>query len=230
MSLVSPELAALLATLHNFKPSSRITAIKALSGFDLPEVRQVLTETMLEDEDDGVRKAAATTLGDLGSPDSIEQLMVVLQNSAELHVVRRAAAEALGHIGSQAFPTLTTAFASQDSAIRVYAVWGLLYLEQDAALELLLKALNDVDSGVRLATTFVLGQLDDERAVPFLLPILHDSEANVRYGAVQALALLGATEALSALEKLKRDYAPTAWSMTVAEAARQAIIYLREEC
>ena len=60
-------------------------------------------------------------------------------------------------------------------------------LQGEAAVPVLLKALEDENRNVRVMAAAALGQLQGEAAVPVLLKALEDKNRNVRVRAVEAL-------------------------------------------
>jgi HEAT repeat protein len=146
----APALAHLIATDTDtgeidWKASERAFEVAALVRIDgagaIPELQQAIST----DKDDGVKIAAVTALGGLGStnPRAISALVSVLNNDSD--AVRDAASEALSKLGTVAVPALITALKSTHLYQRAWAVQALGRIEPmpNDAKHALKLALND---------------------------------------------------------------------------------------
>ena len=109
----------------DWKASERAFAVAALVRIDgagaIPELQQAIST----DKDDGVKIAAVTALGGLGSssPRAISVLVDALNNDSD--AVRDAASEALSKVGTVAVPALIRALKSPHLYQRAWAVQAL---------------------------------------------------------------------------------------------------------
>ena len=114
--------------------------------------------------------------------------------------VRRAAAEALGAMGSpQAVPTLLRALGDSDWSVRRAAVKALGRMGDPQAVPALLHVLGDSDWYVRGAVAEALGQMSGVQAIPALLQALGNSGWDVRGAVAKALGQMGDPRAVPAL-------------------------------
>ena len=123
--------------------------------------------------------------------------------------VAMAAAEALGHAGKVAVPSLVEALDSASS--RVYATYALGRAGEEAspALPILVRQLSEPGLLVRLSTVQAIGQIGLARhnAEDRLRALLKDRNQDVRGAVCQALANLGRTsgKTVEALQKLAEE-------------------------
>lgn len=116
----------------------------------------------------------------------------------------------------------------QISADRYYAVHLLGLLQDERAVPTLIQLMADVSISYKVA--WALGEIGGRPAVNALIAALADRDPNVRVTAIDALARLGATEALPQLRALTGDTARTNFGkqVSVGDAARAAIAKLEK--
>jgi HEAT repeat protein len=142
----------------DWKASERAFAVAALARIDgagaIPELQQAIST----DKDEGVKIAAVTALGGLGStnPRAISALVRVLNDDSE--PLRDAASAALGKLGRAAVPALIAALKSPHIYQRAWAVQALggikpMPANAERALRL---ALNDKSEIVKNEATVAL--------------------------------------------------------------------------
>jgi HEAT repeat protein len=127
-------------------------------------------------------------------------------STADLEV-KRAAVQALGHIGAAAVPTLIDAL--EDIEVRADALSALGASRDPAAFDPLISAVesrNSLEGSYVLAGKAVqaLGSLGDPRAIPFLLAV----EGLDQYRALDAIASIGGPEAVHSLLAALQDRLP----------------------
>jgi HEAT repeat protein len=195
-------------------------------------------QTALADEDEGVRREAATALGQLASmapalftPALVEALQTALAD--ENQVVRWEAATALGQLASMApalftpalVEALQTALADEDEVVRSRAARALSQLASTApaalqmvVVEALQTALADDEAYVRYEAATALGQLASMAPALFtpalvaaLQTALADEDWYVRQAAAMALGQLAST-------------APSTRQTVVVEALQTALV------
>lgn len=113
--------------------------------------------------------------------------------------------------------------AAQTKSDRYYAVHVLGALRDKGALRTLLPLLRDPDIDYKVA--WALGEIGDRSATPNLVQLLEHPDGLYRVIAVNALAKLGAVDAVPALRMLTRDDAVTNEGM-VSRKALEAMAYL----
>ena len=145
----------------------------------------------LDDDDEGVRRAAADALNRIFPDGALGYLLDTLTD--EDPSVRRAAAEALGFLGNRAAfdPLAGVTLHDSDETVRRAAAEALASLDRDRAAEILIQALADEDPLVRRAAAQELGSLDNRAALHPLADLaLYDTDETVRQAAAEALAKL----------------------------------------
>lgn len=172
---------------------------------------------LLKDRDDEVRIAACLALGLFRDPSTFDDITTVLLDDPKIEV-RQAAARALGNTQHPAaLPYLMEAL--HDSFWwyeREHGVGDLLLAIEKmgpAAVEPLIKSLQDKEGTVRKFAALLLGKLGDPRAIEPLGMSLYDMHHEVGKAAAESLANFGGssfqilTEALSHPEMWIRIHA-----------------------
>ena len=143
----------------------------------------------LSDSNSEVRANAASHLGDLRDPRSVQPLISCLSDSSP--EVRRDAANSLGKIRNPvAAGPLIDKLTDNDSRVRTAAAAALGELRDKRIAEALIAHLSDSDGTVRAAIAYSLGQLLDPRAIQSLGALLDDSNSLVRQSTASALERL----------------------------------------
>ena len=150
----------------------------------------------LKDSEDEVRIAACLALGLFKEPTTFDDITNVLLDDPKIEV-RQAAAKALGNTAHPAaLPYLMEAL--HDSFWwyeREYAAVDLLHAIEKmdgAAVDPLIKALEDKEGTVRKFAAILLGKLGDSRAIETLRMTLYDMHHDVGRAAAESLARFGA--------------------------------------
>jgi len=150
----------------------------------------------LKDSEDEVRIAACLALGLFKEPSTFDDITNVLLDDPKIEV-RQAAAKALGNTAHPAaLPYLMEAL--HDSFWwyeREYAAVDLLHAIEKmdgAAVDPLIKALEDKEGTVRKFAAILLGKLGDSRAIETLRMTLYDMHHDVGRAAAESLARFGA--------------------------------------
>jgi HEAT repeat protein len=169
-----------------------------------------LVEMLQTEPEFGVRRQAAETLGNIGTPVSIvvPALVAALQDPSPW--LRRQVAESLGRIGPparEALPWLVKALEDPDATVTAEVPEALTRIGPlRVVLPTLTEALRHQHQGVRGRAANALGELGPRarQAIPALIDLLRDTEGWVIWRAADALAKMeasanGAVPALCAL-------------------------------
>jgi len=157
----------------------------------------------LKDENAGVRRAAASSLGRIGDPRAVMPLIAVLADSdAE---VRREVIDALSNFeDSRAIEPLTGRLKDPDTDVRRNALNALQHYERGVAAAPVVALLDDPDADVRREAVQLLDNQHVRSAAPAIAKLVKDQNSDVRSTALRALGNLGeqgsaaaVTEALS---------------------------------
>ncbi len=185
----------------------------ALRQYDLAvEIGEAAVEplvaTLGNHGDPGVRRKAAISLGEIGSPEAVGPLRNALNDTTVY--VQTSAVQALGSIGDAvSVEALCVALKEADRGIRHEAALALGATGAAASVEPLCAALKDVDEVVQGAAALSLGNLGDTRAIDPLCVVLNDPSENVRSAAAEALGKIGDPRAVEALGELLLTYDPS---------------------
>lgn len=157
----------LVEALDHRQASTRRSAALALAIVrPIPSTAVGSLALRLEDEEGGVRMAAALALGELGAAAerAVPDLAAALTAPQQPDPIRKEAAEALAKVGSKGESTLVQALRNAHAAIRREAANGLgkLRTPSPAALTTLTAALADRDAEVRTAVASTLGEFGPE--------------------------------------------------------------------
>ncbi|NDJ17632.1 HEAT repeat domain-containing protein [Myxacorys almedinensis] len=156
------------------------------------------------------RQAPKTTTALVGKPDAptITELITLLKNDKEKLSVRLGAIAALGRLGADARPAVSTLAKGTTAKQKVLQIATLDALAKigaaaKAAVPDVVKALKDDDEEVRVAAARALGSLSSfpEITVPSLIEAFDDPSKAVRVTAIDAISNLG-TAAKPAIPEL----------------------------
>jgi HEAT repeat protein/beta-lactamase regulating signal transducer with metallopeptidase domain len=159
----------------------------------------------LKDTDVKVRRAAASSLGNLEDPRSVPALIEALRDTdAE---VRACAAEALGNMEDpRAIPGLTAAIKDSSPEVRRRAISAISNMEgANKPVDAFIAALSDSNAEVREAAVEAISEVQDKRAVRPLIKLLSDPSADVRHQTAHALGNLEDPAAAEPLAAALRD-------------------------
>lgn len=171
--------------------------------------RQIGPETLVnvfESSNPDARRIAAQALGEIGSIDSVADILSLLNDPDEL--VRSAAAAALGQIGSAAaVPALLELLQEDSSKVRQDAAIALGRLTSSQANPDVVAALAAaLPSDIGASAAQALGQLGSEAAVPALATAMQSADIDRCRSAALALGQIGSPTAVSVLiEALQRS-------------------------
>ncbi len=158
-----------------------------ITSSDYKPTRRAL-KAALKDPYADVRAAAAAALGNLPDLETIRVLINALPDrSVSVDVIR-----SLARIGEPARPALLEALGRKEPGVRAGAVAALGLPGEDAAIQSVLKLINDPSSIVRRAVVNVLGMVKNPEyniagSIAPLTAALDDADSRVRAGAVRAL-------------------------------------------
>ncbi len=144
--------------------------------------------TLLQDEDAELetRWFAARILGQFDSPETIQTLIQLLQQSED-EELRLVATETLAHLGPAAIAALTELL--PDTRTRPFAVQALTQIRRSETIAPLLTVVTDDEPTIRAIVIEALGSFHDPRIPPLLVQALTDTAARVRRAAVTSLGV-----------------------------------------
>jgi len=209
--------------------TTRVRMVEAMATSGNGSVVGHVTEALQEDDDSGVRIAAAKGLGLLRDERGIAPLVQALND--QVMEVRVAAAQSLRQIGNTlAIPPLVVALRDPSHHVRWTAATALAALgwrptsntesvlravalgqHEDAAafgkeaVEFLVKSLQDPTSPKRRAAVIALGKIGEECTRKPLEMATEDDDSHVRVAAVEAISQLGVAGSGSFLHRRLRD-------------------------
>jgi succinate dehydrogenase/fumarate reductase flavoprotein subunit/HEAT repeat protein len=178
-------------------PEVRRAAISVLTEAAPPEVGRLLT-TLLADEDESVRRAAAAGLTELVEVLTPEpDLVTALADSVRLPdpYVRAVVVDVLRALRAGERSLFEAALQDEQARVRVAAVQALVSLDAHDSLAV---AVGDPDRDVRIAVAKGLGTIGHAGSADALVRLARDPEDLVRAAALEASPALVADSALAA--------------------------------
>jgi HEAT repeat protein len=218
--------------------------VEAMASSGKVSVIDHVSEALREDEDAGVRVAAAKGLGLLRDEGALNPLIKAMEDRKP--EVRTAVVQSLRQIGdTRAIPVLLDALRDANNNVRWHAATALTALgwrpntnmefvlravalgqHEDAAaygkeaVEFLVKALLDPTSPKRQAAATALGKIGDIQAAKPLEVATEDDDGHVRAAAVEALSHIGGADAGPVILRRVRDKDPHVRASAVEALAR----------
>jgi HEAT repeat protein/beta-lactamase regulating signal transducer with metallopeptidase domain len=158
----------------------------------------------LKDENAGVRRAAAHSLGQLGDLRAVTPLIAVLADSDG--EVRSAAVEALAELEDpRAINPIAALLKDPVNDVRHEALSALSRWEQGVPTAPVVALLDDADPEVRHEAVDLLEHLHARSAGTAIARLIHDPSADVRQAVVSALGNLGEQSSASAITEALAD-------------------------
>lgn len=174
----------------------------------------------LKDADAGVRRAAASSLGNLRSKTAVTALIAAIDDGNK--EVRVAVCQALGNIGdARAVPALTRLLTDPSPEVRNRAIDALDEFADELSARQVLPSTQDARPETRAKAAELLGEIGDRDAIPTLQKLLKDSSEDVRTAALESLCELKALLSTAELSTLFNDPSP--------DVRRAALEYVKEQ-
>lgn len=161
----------------------------------------------LKDENAGVRRAAANSLGRLGDARAVAPLIAVLADAdAE---VRATATDALAHFEDpRAIDPIVALLKDPVTDVRRNALNALSHWEQGVPTAPVIALLDDPDADVRRDAVHLLDHLGARSAGSAIARLIHDPNADVRRAVVQAMGNLHEQSGAAAITEALSDPDP----------------------
>lgn len=152
----------------------------------------------LKDDDAGVRRAAAQSLGRLGDRRAVQPLIAILADpEAE---VRRSAIEALSDLEDPAaISPIAGLLKDSDTDVKKEALNALGHFDQKIPTAGVVDLLDDPSADVRHEAVDLLQNVHDRSAAPAIAKLIHDQSSDVREAVINALGDLGDQGSASAI-------------------------------
>ena len=161
----------------------------------------------LKDENAGVRRAAAQSLGRLGDVRAVTSLIAVLTDSdAE---VRATVIDALSNLEDpRAIDPIVALLKDPVTDVRHNALNALSHWERGVPTAPVVALLDDPDADVRHEAVNLLDHLEARSAGPAIARLIHDPNADVRGAVVQALGNMNEQTGAAAITEALNDANP----------------------
>lgn len=175
----------------------RTLVAQALSEAGTPDVIDPLTR-MLSDEDDQVRRQAASGLGRIGDPRAAGPLFTAMQQNPNM---RAQVIEALRRsTGARGLAVLLQQATDDENRRELAAM--IRTTHDPAGADALASLLDSSDESIRLTAASGLAELGDARGVPVLLALATGTDLNRARDALDMLALVQSPEVPRALQPM----------------------------
>lgn len=200
--------------LEDYDGEVKSQAIEGLWENEEPSLINPLVKLLERDSSEKVQETAALALGKfamLAEHNKLrpeygtaiqEALLGAINDKDKPAVVKRRALEAVAPFSlSQVRSAITKAYNSNDSELRVSAIYAMGKNCDPSWLDILLEELTSNDTEARYEATVAIGELEDETAVPYLIRLVDGNDIDVQMAAIQALGKIGGTKAKECLER-----------------------------
>lgn len=206
-----PELPALLNALKDGDYAEYRLAAKALNEgaserrYRADETTIRLLTDAFRHPDMSIRWAAINALTWLNNPATISAFLIALKD--EQSDIRLAGVRGINELGDRnaAGKLLDLIIHDPIPIVRESAAHAMGNLKHPAAVQTLLKALEDSEGFVRRAAVVALGEIKDKATLPAIAEMVNDPEAQIRWTTVQALANFNDPSTVPYLVKLLND-------------------------
>ena len=211
------------ACLDDVDAEVRESAVEGLWEDDRPRTMRRLLELLDVDPDDGVRAAAALSLGrfahqatldELREDDAVRLRAALLAVARDLDSavdVRRRALESVGYFsGPDIDETIAQAYASGDDRLKASSLAAIGHSLDTRWLPVLEAELRSSVPALRYEAARATGELAEEAAslAPLLLPLAEGDDVEIYTVAIWALGQIGGTAARRTLRRLARSDDP----------------------
>jgi HEAT repeat protein len=196
-------------------PQVRMRAIRLLWESEDAKLVPIYLNMLKEDEDAGVRAAAANALGLFVYQGEVEKISALLHHrieddllkaatSAEETLVRRRALESLGYSGrEEVVPLIEAAYYDKNPDWVVSALFAMGRSCDDRWKKQVLSKLHAPDEEIRSEAIHAAGELELPSARPVLLDMLNDEEdLELRRELIWALSKIGGEGVRDRLEEI----------------------------
>jgi hypothetical protein len=221
---------ATLDDLENDDSNIRIAAIQRLAKTNNKSSIPRLLKC-LRDRDAKVRRAAVIALGEIGDPEVVDELRMVLASNPRPSDVRSSVIVALGKIGTESAAELLAEnlhmsdigfpAANELATIGYIAIPYVIRAMSDSwahrpaistfsqmgsiTIPFLINALQDDEYQIRAGAARSLGKLNALDATEQIIALLKDKTYDVQLAAINALEKIATFEALAAVEEWRRN-------------------------
>ncbi len=192
----------------------RSAAIEGLWESEETSLIDLLINLLEEDSSEKVQAVAATALGKFAllaelkklrsshkSKISKALLATINDGNKPLEVKRRALEAAAPLSLPQMKQAIMEAYNSNDSKLKISALFAMGRSCNRSWLPILLKELTSIDTEMRYEAAGACGELGEKEAVPYLTELVSDHDVEVQLAAIKALGKIGASEAKGCLEQ-----------------------------
>jgi len=196
----------------------RINAIEGLELEDKQTYIEPIIKSLMTDEAEDVRAAAADALAKYALmaetdelPERVSEkifsaLLSALENPRESAKVRRRALESISVFQQEPVDRyIEDYYYSEDPAIKASAIYAMGRNCKTTWLNFLIDEMRSGSAEFRFEAARACGEIEDEVAVPYLIELAKDSDQEVQEVAISSLGKIGGDEAKGFLQKLSRQ-------------------------
>ncbi len=205
-------------SLNDVDPTVRALGVNGLWESNDRKLVRPLIALLQEDSHKDVRASAAVALGKFGemaqdgkllSRDGErikEMLLSLLEEPDEDPEVWRRVLEAAAVFNTPRVRDLIgNAYASEESKLRISAIFAMGKTADATWLPTLIKAADDDDPAIRYESALALGELAEEEAVPHLVRLIKDHDTQVQLASIKSMGVIGGQLATRTLQKCLRS-------------------------
>ncbi len=196
-------------------PLVRSLGVNGLWESDDRKLVTPLIALLQEDSHKDVRASAAVALGKFGAlaqdgkllhryGEHIKELLLsLLEEPDEDPDVWRRMLEAAAVFNTPRVRELIgDAYASEESKLRISAIFAMGKTADSAWLPTLIKGVGDDDPAVRYESAIALGELAEKEAVPHLVRLIKDQDTQVQLASIKSMGAIGGQLATRTLQEV----------------------------
>lgn len=190
--------------LTSLDPQTRLQSALLLESIQLDAKGQDALLAAMKDPSKLVRAAVVKTLGVVGDPQLIKQLIGFFNDPDPR--VRANTIEAIASLGDrQAIQTLLPFLDDANNRIRANAIVGIYKIGNFNLIPVLQKMLAHNDKNMRASALWAMGEICDGNLLNFIFPFLNDRDELLRFNAVKAISRINPQMLSQYLPNLRKD-------------------------
>ncbi len=190
--------------LSSLDPQTRLQAALLLENIQLDDKGKDALLAAMKDPSKLVRAAVVKTLGVMGDPQLIKQLIGFFNDPDPR--VRANTIEAIASLGDrQAIQVLLPFLDDSNNRIRANAIVGIRKIGNFNLIPVLQKMLAHKDKNMKASALWAMGEIGDANFLNYIFPFLNDRDELLRFNAVKAISRINPQMLSQYLPSLRKD-------------------------
>ena len=194
----------IIQDLSSLDPQTRLQSALLLENIQLNDKGKDALLAAMKDPSKLVRAAVVKTLGVIGDPHMIKQLISFFNDPDPR--VRANTIEAISSLGDrQAIQILLPFLDDENNRIRANAIVGIRKIGNFNLIPVLQKMLAHKDKNMRASALWAMGEIQDANFLNFIFQFLNDRDELLRFNAVKAIGRINPQMLSQYLPNLRKD-------------------------